>query len=266
MARNRMIKPEFWEDDKIGECSPTARLLFIALWNFADDEGYLEYRIKWLKAKCFPYDELRIEPLIDELLRVQRLEIRGDIICVKNFLKHQKIEKPKESSLSRKFMDSPTAPRKVVDASPPKEKGKEEKLSEVKRSETSSYEEGAKLENSEEVEIINSLPESPTSTPPVPARPPPEYGNKEINETLALLTKVIGIDDFTTTNLWKRRYAVHCLNLTKKLNEIHGEGEFIRRLKVLLDDKYKRSRMNDIKNVYEEVKGFIEPKSNIVTI
>jgi len=129
MARNRMIKPEFWEDDKIGECSPTSRLLFIALWNFADDEGYLEYRIKWIKAKCFPYDNLKIEPLIDELVRVGRVEVKSNIIWIKNFLKHQKIEKPKESNLSQIFKDSPTPPRLLPDSSATKreEKGREEK-------------------------------------------------------------------------------------------------------------------------------------------
>lgn len=256
-----MIRPEFWEDDKIGECSPTARLLFVATWNFADDEGYLEYRPRWLKAKCFPYDELKIEPLIDELLHIGCLEIRGDILWIKNFLKHQKIEKPKPSELSQKFKDSPTPPRKVVDPSPTKEKRKEEKLSEVevkeKEVKTSSYEEGAELQKIEDIEK-SSLPEN-SPPPKVPRAPPPEYGNREINETLKILTDLIGIDDFTTPGKWKRIYAKNCLNLTKQLNEKYGSGEFIRRLKILLDDKYKRSQMNDIKNVYEQVKGFIEP-------
>ena len=35
MARNRMIKPEFWEDPKVALLSDKAKLLFIALWNFA---------------------------------------------------------------------------------------------------------------------------------------------------------------------------------------------------------------------------------------
>lgn len=137
MARNRMIKPEFWEDDKIGECSPTARLLFIALWNFADDEGYLEYRSKWIKAKCFPYDDVEIEPLIDELLSVNRLELRGNVLWIIHFLEHQKIEKPRKSDLSHIFNSSPTPPRKVDDSSGTK---REEKRKEIE--EKGSEEEG----------------------------------------------------------------------------------------------------------------------------
>ena len=39
MARIRTVKPDIWTDEKFVELSPLARLLFIGLWNFADDEG-----------------------------------------------------------------------------------------------------------------------------------------------------------------------------------------------------------------------------------
>ena len=39
MARIRTIKPQFWDDLKIGRLSRDARLLYIGLWNFADDLG-----------------------------------------------------------------------------------------------------------------------------------------------------------------------------------------------------------------------------------
>lgn len=117
MARYRMIKPEFWEDDKIAECSPIARLLFVALWNFADDEGYIEYRSKWLKAKCLPYDDANIDELLAEIEAAGRIEIRGDVIWIKNFLKHQKIDKPKPSNLSQLFKNSTNVRRQVDDES-----------------------------------------------------------------------------------------------------------------------------------------------------
>lgn len=130
MARYRMIKPEFWEDDKFGECSPTARLLFLAMLNFADDEGYLEHRVKWLKAKCLPYDDAEIDALLTELYAIGRIEVRNGIIWIKNFLKHQKVEKPRPSDLSQKFKVSVTPPRKLTEESPPKDKISKEKLSE----------------------------------------------------------------------------------------------------------------------------------------
>ena len=104
MARNRMIRPEFWEDDKIAKVSHPARLLFIALWNFADDEGYLENRPDWLRVKAFPYEpEINIRELIAELSENTRIEISDNYIHIKNFLRHQKIDKPRKSELSTLF-------------------------------------------------------------------------------------------------------------------------------------------------------------------
>ena len=55
MARNRMIKPEFWEDEKVAKLSFEARLLFLGLLNFADDKGYIRNKPIIIKAKIFPY-------------------------------------------------------------------------------------------------------------------------------------------------------------------------------------------------------------------
>ena len=55
MARIRTVKPEFWTDRRVGECSPNARLLFIATWNFADDHGGLDRSAKQLKAQGYRF-------------------------------------------------------------------------------------------------------------------------------------------------------------------------------------------------------------------
>ena len=98
MARIRTIKPETWSDVRFGECSSNARLLFIGSWNFADDHGNLPRNPKQLKAQIFPYDSLDCEPLVQELLRhslLQEYEVNGvNYLNIKNFLKHQKIDKP----------------------------------------------------------------------------------------------------------------------------------------------------------------------------
>ena len=57
MARIRTIKPQFWDDLKIGRLSRDARLLYIGLWNFADDLGVVIADPAWLKSKIFPYDK-----------------------------------------------------------------------------------------------------------------------------------------------------------------------------------------------------------------
>ena len=63
MARIRTIKPEFWTDEKIVELSAFARLLFIGLWNFADDAGRMEFSAKRLKMQIFPADDVDISAL-----------------------------------------------------------------------------------------------------------------------------------------------------------------------------------------------------------
>jgi hypothetical protein len=92
------VKPEFWTDEALSECSLTARLLFIATWNFADDNGSLDRSAKQLKGQAFPHDKLDIEPLIQELLGSGSLieyEAGGKkYLHIKNFLKHQVINRP----------------------------------------------------------------------------------------------------------------------------------------------------------------------------
>jgi hypothetical protein len=98
MARIRTIKPEFWTDERIGECSMPARLLFIATWNIADDHGGLDRSAKQLKAQAFPYDNIDCEPLVQELLSARLLveyESGGKkYLHIRGFRKHQKNEKP----------------------------------------------------------------------------------------------------------------------------------------------------------------------------
>lgn len=57
MSRIRQIKPEFYLDDELAQCSRDARLLFPGLWILADRAGRLEYRPAKIKAQVFPYDD-----------------------------------------------------------------------------------------------------------------------------------------------------------------------------------------------------------------
>ena len=51
--RKRMIDPGYWSDDKVIELQPEQRLLFIGMWNFADDSGVLKNSPKQLKHRYF---------------------------------------------------------------------------------------------------------------------------------------------------------------------------------------------------------------------
>jgi len=75
MSRIRTIKPEFWTSEQVMECSPLARLAFIGMWNFCDDNGVHPASCKTLKAEVFPGDDLTaadVQTLVNELLQ-QRL-------------------------------------------------------------------------------------------------------------------------------------------------------------------------------------------------
>ena len=57
MARIRTIKPEFWDSPSVASASPWARLLFIAMWNWADDYGRGTANLKELEGFAFPNDD-----------------------------------------------------------------------------------------------------------------------------------------------------------------------------------------------------------------
>lgn len=58
MARIRQIKPEFWSSPSTASASAVARLLFIAMWNWADDSGHGTANLKELEGFAFPHDDV----------------------------------------------------------------------------------------------------------------------------------------------------------------------------------------------------------------
>jgi hypothetical protein len=105
--RIRTIKPDFWTDAKVSKLTYLARLLFIGLWNVADDEGRFKSDPRILKGSVFPVDDkTTVEKITGALseLSVSRLvfltEIGGEQYgCCPNFKKHQKINRPSPSRL-----------------------------------------------------------------------------------------------------------------------------------------------------------------------
>lgn len=85
------------------------------------------------------------------------------------------------------------------------------------------------------------------------------YGNQDISKMLDALKRTIGIDAFADSSI-ERNIAKHCVTLMDKL----GVEEFRRRLDIILDDGFKRRNCNRIKYVYNEIKGFIDIKSNSI--
>ena len=103
MARIRSIKPDFWTDEKIVELSAFARLLFIGLWNFADDDGRMVYSPKKIKMQIFPADTVDISELIEEIAHQELITVytvcKVAYVQIAHFSKHQKIDKRTPSKL-----------------------------------------------------------------------------------------------------------------------------------------------------------------------
>ncbi|MDR3124478.1 MAG: hypothetical protein LBU10_01185 [Endomicrobium sp.] len=107
MARMRIIKPEFFDDVKVAKLVFRERLFYIALWLLSDDEGYLKNDCRWLKIKCFPYDdeinEKTIRCFVNKLVSRKFIVIKNGIINIPNFLKHQRVSHPTPSKLVEIF-------------------------------------------------------------------------------------------------------------------------------------------------------------------
>lgn len=118
MARIRSIKPEFWQDYRMAqELTRDVRLLYIGLWNEADDEGRFLAHPRRLLGIVFPYDRDITEAWMGDALqiladtgRLVLYEVDGEPYGeLTKFEKHQKINKPSSSKIP-----SPTTPSAVV--------------------------------------------------------------------------------------------------------------------------------------------------------
>jgi uncharacterized phage protein (TIGR02220 family) len=112
-----MIKPKFWEDEKLAMVSFGARLTYIALWNFSDDYAVVKGNTLWLKNNIFPYDENlsrgEFEGWVNELKGNRRLvpfDVKGEaFFWIPKFVEHQKIQKPSKDARN------PPVPQEVVE-------------------------------------------------------------------------------------------------------------------------------------------------------
>lgn len=111
MARIRTIKPDFWTDEKVLGIKPLTRLLFIGMWNFADDYGRLDFSPVSLKAKIFPGDDISAADMRDMLNEL----CIADLLLIysandKEYIEitgwhHQRIDKRQVSKIPGPFDD-----------------------------------------------------------------------------------------------------------------------------------------------------------------
>ena len=100
MARMRSLKPETWADQKLARVSRDARLLYIALWNFADEQARMVGDPRQVKGMCFALDDDLTAADIDQLLgeladlgRVIRYEVGGErYLHLPRLASHQRLD------------------------------------------------------------------------------------------------------------------------------------------------------------------------------
>lgn len=101
MARNRMIKPEFWGDEKIGRLTMGARLLFISMWNFSDDYGVISASPRRRLGESFENDESVSENDVKKWMKdiekiglIKKFEAQGKFwYFITKWETHQKIDR-----------------------------------------------------------------------------------------------------------------------------------------------------------------------------
>lgn len=136
MARIRTIKPEFWTSEQVAECSPNARLLFIGLWTFSDDNGVHPASTARAKMEVFPADGFSrgdVAGLIQELLDAGLLveyQIEGEAYWRITGWHHQRIDQPTYKHPLPDGTLPPNVRRKFIERSAPErnvEEGKKKK-------------------------------------------------------------------------------------------------------------------------------------------
>jgi hypothetical protein len=124
MARIRTIKPEFWQSDDIARLSLPARLLYIALWSYADDSGRFRDARVLIQQAAFPLDEdlpkEDVEGWFDELVTaglVVRYEVDGRKLAhIPTFTTHQRPKYPTPSKLPAPPDPAPVLPQSFPNA------------------------------------------------------------------------------------------------------------------------------------------------------
>jgi hypothetical protein len=147
MARIRTIKPEFFTSESVSALPYSARLTFIGLWTYCDDEWRGVDNVKLIRAAIWPLDDRTlgdIEKDIDELAAhgmVVRYTVNGrNYLHIPGMGTHQRVNRPTGSKLpapptsgdavrthTRLSESSMSSHGSLTEDSPPERNGKEGK-------------------------------------------------------------------------------------------------------------------------------------------
>ena len=105
MPRQRMIRPDFFTSESLGECSIPARLAFIGLWVMGDDNGNVKLSVRKLNRQIFALDDTPDDEFAGYLSELEGqgcirvYEADGEMyINVPNFAVYQTVKNPSKTS------------------------------------------------------------------------------------------------------------------------------------------------------------------------
>jgi hypothetical protein len=137
MPRIRTVKPEHWNDKELVNISLQAHLLWIALWNFSDDEGVFENDSNLIRSQVFPRRaDIRLEQITEWLGQLVKarfivpFEYKNESYYIhRTFKTHQRIDKPQPSKIPSEIILRliSESSRNDQGSIPPYSKGKEGK-------------------------------------------------------------------------------------------------------------------------------------------
>lgn len=148
MARMRTIKPEFWTDDEIVDLDLLPKLLYIGLWNFADDDGYIEASARRIKRLVFPDNDYDVAGALEALLSSGRIgefdSDQGRLFMILRFKEHQRPQHPTKTKFTGIRAASGT-PHEDSRNAPESSSGRGEESSGGESSEVSTAGRGARI-------------------------------------------------------------------------------------------------------------------------
>ncbi|GDZ35091.1 hypothetical protein MCC02031_17900 [Bifidobacteriaceae bacterium MCC02031] len=99
--RIRTIRPEFYSSESVGFMTWQARLVFINLWSYVEDNGVNLDNPRLFRGQCMPYDDSVLDDIEDAFAELEqygsiiRYELDGKrLIFIPGFEKWQNIQRP----------------------------------------------------------------------------------------------------------------------------------------------------------------------------
>jgi len=204
MARIRSIKPEFFTSERIATLPLSARLTFIGLWLYVDDNGVGLDNERLILAAIWPLEEDVIGTLQrtrEDLVRLSRdsliVRYRDDVkryIAVRSWEEHQRVQHPGKPRYPRPGAAGVTCENSHPPESLPKSSGDLQETLAPEQG-AGSREQGA---GNTTAEVINSNVEVTGRAPPngqfdyfamPPARPGEEAERKRQLDALAAMIR-----------------------------------------------------------------------------